>query len=84
MVVEYFKSVVCPRCINVSRELKRLEKENPQIEIKQIEVITNMNYAKSMGIKGIPVLKIGDSLLGGGIIPSKNVREFVLSHLKEN
>jgi len=82
MVVEYFKSMVCPRCINVTRELAKLKQEYPQLEIKSIEIITNMAYAQEQGVKGIPFLRIGDSKLGGKIIPSHKVREFVLSNMK--
>lgn len=80
MKIEYFKSIVCPRCMNVTRELANLKREFPELEIKSIEIISNMTYAKEQGVKGIPFLKIGEAKLGGKIIPSHKVREFVLKH----
>jgi glutaredoxin len=83
MVVEYFKSAVCPRCINVSRELANLKKEFPELEIKAIEIITNMSYAREQGVKGIPFIKMGENKMGGKVIPSHVVREFVLKHMND-
>lgn len=81
MQVEYFKSIVCPRCIPVSRELKKLEKEFPEIEIKHIEVLKNRAYSKENRIQTIPSIKIHDAVIGG-LLSGKKVREFVLGKLK--
>ncbi len=83
MVVEYFKSIVCPRCIPVTRELKKLEKEFPELEIKHIEVLSNMSYSKDNKVRTLPTVKIGDAVIGG-FLSGHKVRKFILSHLQKS
>ena len=80
MQIEYFKSIICPRCIPVSRELKKLEREFPELEIKPIEILKNMAYSKENKIQTIPSIKINDAVIGG-LLSGKKVREFVLSKI---
>lgn len=82
MQVEYFKSLICPRCIPVSRELKKLEKEFPELEIKHIEILKNMAYTKENKIQTIPTLKINDAVIGG-LLSGKKVRDFILGKLDD-
>jgi len=80
MQIEYFKSLICPRCIPVSRELKKLEKEFPELKIRHIEILKNMAYTKENKIQTIPSLKINDAVIGG-LLSGKKVRDFVLGKL---
>ncbi|EKD38654.1 MAG: hypothetical protein ACD_75C00655G0002, partial [uncultured bacterium] len=38
MKVEFYRTFLCPRCLLVARELKRLRREFPHLEIETIEV----------------------------------------------
>jgi glutaredoxin len=42
MEIIYYKSAICPKCIPTSRFLKELKSEHPEIEIKEIEIITHL------------------------------------------
>jgi hypothetical protein len=67
----------------VGNELRRLQQEHPNLEVKVIEVTTSPIKAWKDGIRGFPALKIGDDILIGFFLSPINVRSFVESHLDD-
>ncbi len=60
MKIIYYKSVLCPRCIPTNRLVARLRREHPEIEIEEVEVITNLPRALRDGVAMLPTLIVGN------------------------
>ncbi len=60
MKIIYYKSLVCPRCIPTNRLIARLRREHPEIEIEEIEVLTNLPRALRDGVLMLPTLIVGE------------------------
>ncbi len=59
MKITYFKSRLCPRCIPTNRLVARLKHEHPEIEIEEIEILTNLPRALRDGVAMLPTLIVG-------------------------
>ncbi len=59
MKITYYKSLLCPRCIPTNRLVARLRREHPEIEIEEVEVLTNLSRAMADGIHMLPTLIVG-------------------------
>ena len=60
MKIIYYKSLICPRCIPTNRLMARLRREHPEIEIEEIEVLTNLPRAMRDGVAMLPTLIVGE------------------------
>jgi hypothetical protein len=60
MKITYYKSLVCPRCIPTGRLIARVRREHPEIQVEEIEVLTNLPRALHDGVMMIPTIVIGD------------------------
>lgn len=58
MEIIYYKSAICPKCIPTSRFLKELKSEHPEIEIKEIEIITHLKSTIKDKVYSIPVIEV--------------------------
>ena len=61
----------------VDRELTKLQKENPDLKVIKIDVITNPLAAWKNGIRMIPALKDGHRILSGIFLGGKEIRRFI-------
>jgi glutaredoxin len=59
MKIIYYKSRLCPRCIPTNQLIARLRREHPEIEIEEIEVLTNVSRALRDGVRTLPTLIVG-------------------------
>ena len=60
----------------VDRELKKLSKDFPDIEVERIDILNHPLQTWKDGIRMIPALKDGDRILSG-ILPGKeDIRRF--------
>ena len=59
MKLVYYKSAICPRCIGTNRLMARLRREHPEIEIEQVEVLTNFSRAMHENVHSLPTLVAG-------------------------
>ncbi len=59
MKIIYYKSLVCPRCIFTNRLLARVRHEHPEIEIEEVEVLTNLPRVLRDGVLMLPTLIVG-------------------------
>ena len=60
MKIIYYKSRLCPRCIPTDRLVALLRREHPEIEIEEVEVLTNLPRALRDGVLMLPTLIVGD------------------------
>lgn len=60
MKIIYYKSRLCPKCIPTNRLVAHLRREHPEIEIEEIEVLTNLPRALSDRVLMLPTLIVGD------------------------
>jgi predicted DsbA family dithiol-disulfide isomerase len=80
MKIELYRTVLCPRCLYVSRVLQKIAAEQPGIAIEAIEVATNLERARAAGIRTVPTLKIGGDRLSGLFLTPTAIRRFVAGH----
>lgn len=59
MKITYYKSLICPRCIPTNRLIARVKREHPEIEIEEVEVLTNLSRALADGVHMLPTLVAG-------------------------
>ncbi len=60
MKITYYKSRLCPRCIPTNRLVARLRREHPEIDIEEIEVLTNLPRALRDKVAILPTLIVGE------------------------
>ncbi len=65
----------------VGRELTKLQKEFPKLQIEKVDILTNPGRTLRDGVKMIPTLKAGDRTLSGIFLSSAQLREFVIESL---
>jgi len=84
MKVEYYRTILCPRCLYVSQVLKEIKSQHPDLEIEFIEITTNISRTRAAGIHSVPSLKIGNALLTGLFLTQEKIQRFIGRHLEEN
>ena len=84
MKIEFYRTVLCPRCLYVSRILKKIVAGSPQIELETIEVATNLTRARQAGITTVPTIRIGSQTLTGLILTPQKIRSFIEQHLSDD
>ncbi len=60
MKIIYYKSRLCPRCIPTNRLVARLRREHPEIEIEEIDVLTDLPRAVRDRVAMLPTLIVGE------------------------
>lgn len=81
MKIELYRTILCPRCLYVSRILKKIVAGIPNLDIETIEVATNLTRARQAGIKTVPTIRIGNDALTGLILTPQMIRRFIEQHL---
>lgn len=81
MKIELYRTILCPRCLYVSRILKKIVAGIPNLDIETIEVATNLTRARQAGIKTVPTIRIGNDALTGLILTPRMIRRFIEQHL---
>ena len=67
----------------VGRELTKLQKKFPELQIEKVDILTNPGRTLKDGVRMIPTLKAGDKKLTGIYLTSAQVREFVTATLEK-
>ncbi len=75
--ITFYHSIICPRCLLARRELKKLQKEFPDIEINAVEVITNRLAMKEDGVKQFPALVHEGNTLSGFLLTRAAIRSYL-------
>ncbi|MFA7382259.1 MAG: hypothetical protein WC001_02295 [Desulfurivibrionaceae bacterium] len=81
MKIELFHTIICPRCLLVSRILKKIVADSPHLELESIEVATSLTRFRQTGIKTVPAIRIGNDVLTGIILTPRSIRRFIYQHL---
>ena len=81
MKIELYRTILCPRCLYVSRTLKKIVAGSPNLELESIEVATNLTRSRQAGIKTVPTIKIGNDVLTGFLLTPQRIRRFIEQHL---
>lgn len=84
MKIELYRTILCPRCLLVSRALKKIMAHSPHIELEVIEVATNLTRTRQAGIKTVPAIKIGSDVLTGLILTPQKIGSFIQRHLPDD
>lgn len=84
MKIELYRTILCPRCLYVSRTLKKIVADFPHLELETIEVAANLTRSRQAGIKTVPTIKIGNHALTGLILTPRTIRCFIEQHLPED
>lgn len=82
MKIELYRTILCPRCLYVSRVLKKIVAGSPHLELETIEVATNLTRAHQAGIRTVPAIRIGNDLLTGLILTPRMIKRFIEQHQK--
>jgi glutaredoxin len=83
MKIELYRTIFCPRCLYVSRALKKIVADSPQIELETIEVATNLTRTRQAGVTTVPTIRIGNHTLTGLILTPRLIRSFIELHLQD-
>ncbi len=81
MKIELYRTILCPRCLYVSRILKKIVASSPHLDLETIEVATNLTRIRQAGIRTVPAIKIGNDILTGFILTPQMIRRFIEQHL---
>jgi hypothetical protein len=61
----------------VGRELKKIQEEDPDLEVEAIDVVTNPLKSWKEGLRMIPTIIKGEKKLSGIFLSSKQIRDFL-------
>lgn len=81
MLIILYKSSLCPRCYLAKKSLLKIAKENPDIHIQEVDILTSPATAWRDGIKMIPAIKIDEELLSSLYLSPRKIEDFVSSCL---
>ncbi|RUM37895.1 MAG: hypothetical protein DSY70_08965 [Desulfobulbus sp.] len=68
----------------VGRELTKLQKEFPELEITKVDIMAQPLKSLKQGITMIPTLTTGQETLSGFMLSSSRIRDFVLHALEQS
>ncbi len=83
MRIEFYRTILCPRCLYVDRVLKKICARNPDLAVERIEITTNLSRAVEAGIRTVPTLRIGNDRLCGLFPGQRAIEAFINRHRQE-
>ena len=84
MKIEFYRTILCPRCLYVSHALKKIVVNSPHLELETIEVATHLTRSRQAGITTVPTIRIGNDVLTGLILTPQMIRRFIEQHLPDD
>ncbi len=78
-VVDFYHSVICPRCQVSGIALRRVLGRHPHVEVRKVEFLTNLDRARRAGVSSIPTLVCGDRSLTGVVLTPGKIDRFLRS-----
>ncbi len=84
MKIELYRTILCPRCLFVSRTLKKIVARSPHLELETIEVATHLTRTRLAGVTTVPTIRIGNDALTGLILTPQMIRRFIEQHLPDD
>jgi hypothetical protein len=83
MRITFYKSRLCPRCFLAKKHLLAVRSIHPHLEIEEVELLISPLRTWRDGIKMVPALKVGDSILSGVYLSEKAIRDFIAMESKQ-
>lgn len=77
MRIIFYKSKLCPRCFIARKHLLAVCSENPHLQVEEVELLTSPLRTWQDGIKMVPALKVGDTVLSGLYLSREAITDFV-------
>ena len=77
MKIEFYHTILCPRCLLAKRALGRLLPYFPGITVETIEITASPERAWSAGIRMVPALKLNNATLTGFTLNETRIRNFI-------
>ena len=77
MRIIFYKSKACPRCFVAGKHLQALCATYSHLQVEEIEILTSPLRAWRDGVRMIPALKIGKSILSGAYLSKTAITSFV-------
>lgn len=77
--VEFYHSVICPRCHVSNILLRRALDRHPDVEVTKVEILTNRDRAREAGVKSFPTLVAEGRMLSGFLLTPRGIEDFLSS-----
>ncbi len=80
MHITLYKSILCPRCHFARKYLLEITADDPEIEVKEVDIMTAPRQSWNAGIRLIPALRINDHILSAMFMSKTTIADFIASH----
>ncbi len=80
MLITLYKSTLCPRCHLAGKYLREIAAVDPEIQIKEVDVLTAPRRSWHAGIRMIPALKIDNHIMSGFLMSRTSIAAFIAEH----
>ena len=77
--IEFYHSVICPRCHVSNILLRRALERHPDVEVTKVEILTNRDRAQAAGVKSFPTLVAEGRVLSGFLLTPGRIENFLSS-----
>jgi len=75
--VEFYHSVICPRCHVSNVLLRRALRRHPDVEVTKVEFLTNRDRAREAGVESFPALVAEGRTLTGFLLTPAGIERFL-------
>jgi len=80
MKITLYRSNLCPRCFLARRYLLEIIKDNPDIEIEEVDILGSPQRCMQDKIRMVPALVIDRDKLSGIFLSKKAIKAFITRH----
>jgi len=77
--IEFYHSVICPRCHVSNALLRRALERYPDVELTKVEILTNRDRARAAGVRSFPTLVAEGRMLSGFLLTPRRIEDFLSS-----
>ncbi len=79
MKITFYRSAICPRCMLVAGELRKLRDEH-NFDVTEVELTTSPLKTWKAGIRMIPALECNGEIISGINLSPDKIRQEVISN----
>ena len=80
MIIELYKSALCPRCAYAAHILKQIQNEFDDIEVRTYDIMTDFTAFKDNKISMIPTIICGESNKTWILPKETEIRDFIVEN----
>lgn len=77
MLITIYRSTLCPRCSLARKYLHEISSKQPEIQVKDVDVLRTPVRTWQDGIRMIPALKIDNHILSGIFLSRDKISNFI-------